>query len=70
MAEPTADRAARRAHAGCAARSGSAIRARVTLLASLPAVIVLRGVRDQALEWFDVCRRHAGEATRGLVDDG
>ena len=27
------------------------------LLASLPAVIVLRGVRDQALEWFDVCRR-------------
>lgn len=27
------------------------------LLASLPAVIILRGVRDQALEWFDVCRR-------------
>jgi AraC-like DNA-binding protein len=27
------------------------------LLASLPPVIVLRGVRDQALEWFDVCRR-------------
>jgi AraC-like DNA-binding protein len=27
------------------------------LLASLPAMIILRGVRDQALEWFDVCRR-------------
>lgn len=27
------------------------------LLASLPAIIMLRGARDQALEWFDVSRR-------------